>query len=171
CGFPIQCKSANHTERGCEQGDQEDFDSEAKNFNIALDGVSVTSLSFGKEFTHAIEAEQVAAHQAEHAKFIVEKAEQDKKSAIVLYALLTVSVIVTTTDRLKLPGRSPIPSQAPTTRVRLRVQSSLVRPSPTTLLLSRSDRLKLPGRSLIPSQATTTRCSSTRATCCLGSGH
>uniref|UniRef100_N1QSP3 DNA topoisomerase 2 n=1 Tax=Aegilops tauschii TaxID=37682 RepID=N1QSP3_AEGTA len=85
---------------GCEQGDQEDFDSEAKNFNIALDGVSVTSLSFGKEFTHAIEAEQVAAHQAEHAKFIVEKAEQDKKSAIVLYALLTVSVIVTTTDFL-----------------------------------------------------------------------
>ncbi|VAH97102.1 unnamed protein product [Triticum turgidum subsp. durum] len=83
----------------CEQGDQGDFDSEAKNFNIALDGVSVTSLNFGKEFTHAIEAEQVAAHQAEHAKFIVEKAEQDKKSAIVLYALLTVSVIVTTTGK------------------------------------------------------------------------
>ncbi|XBI86173.1 hypothetical protein VPH35_094181 [Triticum aestivum] len=68
----------------CEQVDQDDFDSEAKNFNM---------LWF---FTHATEAEQVAAHQAEHAKFIVEKAEQDKKSAIVLYALLTVSVIVTT---------------------------------------------------------------------------
>uniref|UniRef100_A0A453MG46 Prohibitin n=1 Tax=Aegilops tauschii subsp. strangulata TaxID=200361 RepID=A0A453MG46_AEGTS len=55
----------------------------AKNFNIALDDVSITSLSFGKEFTHAIEAKQVAAQEAERAKFIVEKAEQDKKSAII----------------------------------------------------------------------------------------
>ncbi|KAJ1704604.1 hypothetical protein LUZ63_004383 [Rhynchospora breviuscula] len=55
----------------------------AHNFNIALDDVSITSLSFGKEFTHAIEAKQVAAQDAERAKFIVEKAEQDKKSAII----------------------------------------------------------------------------------------
>ncbi|KAM0838489.1 hypothetical protein ACQ4PT_060938 [Festuca glaucescens] len=55
----------------------------AKNFNIALDDVSITSLSFGKEFTHALEAKQVAAQEAERAKFIVEKAEQDKKSAII----------------------------------------------------------------------------------------
>ncbi|GJN24923.1 hypothetical protein PR202_gb12701 [Eleusine coracana subsp. coracana] len=55
----------------------------ARNFNIALDDVSITSLSFGKEFTHAIEAKQVAAQEAERAKFIVEKAEQDKRSAII----------------------------------------------------------------------------------------
>ncbi|KAH0460339.1 hypothetical protein IEQ34_011002 [Dendrobium chrysotoxum] len=55
----------------------------AANFNIALDDVSITTLSFGKEFTHAIEAKQVAAQDAERAKFIVEKAEQDKKSAII----------------------------------------------------------------------------------------
>jgi len=55
----------------------------ARNFNMALDDVSITSLSFGKEFTHAIEAKQVAAQEAERAKFIVEKAEQDKKSAII----------------------------------------------------------------------------------------
>ncbi|EEC76502.1 hypothetical protein OsI_14263 [Oryza sativa Indica Group] len=55
----------------------------ASNFNIALDDVSITSLSFGKEFTHAIEAKQVAAQEAERAKFIVEKAEQDKRSAII----------------------------------------------------------------------------------------
>ena len=55
----------------------------AKNFNIALDDVSITSLSFGKEFTHAIEAKQVAAQEAERAKFIVEKAEQDKRSAVI----------------------------------------------------------------------------------------
>ncbi|KAG8100164.1 hypothetical protein GUJ93_ZPchr0013g35917 [Zizania palustris] len=46
----------------------------ARNFNIAL---------FGKEFTHAIEAKQVAAQETERAKFIVEKAEQDKRSAII----------------------------------------------------------------------------------------
>ncbi|KAF2283495.1 hypothetical protein GH714_010855 [Hevea brasiliensis] len=51
-------------------------------FNIALDDVSITSLTFGKEFTAAIEAKQVAAQEAERAKFIVEKAEH-KKSAII----------------------------------------------------------------------------------------
>ncbi|XP_035542046.1 prohibitin-1, mitochondrial-like [Juglans regia] len=55
----------------------------AANFNIALDDVSITSLTFGKEFTAAIESKQVAAQEAERAKFIVEKAEQDKKSAII----------------------------------------------------------------------------------------
>jgi len=55
----------------------------AAKFNIALDDVSITSLTFGKEFTAAIEAKQVAAQEAERAKFIVEKAEQDKRSAII----------------------------------------------------------------------------------------
>ncbi|XP_077242943.1 prohibitin-1, mitochondrial-like [Tasmannia lanceolata] len=53
------------------------------NFNLALDDVSITSLTFGKEFTAAIEAKQVAAQEAERAKFVVDKAEQDKRSAII----------------------------------------------------------------------------------------
>lgn len=57
--------------------------SRAAKFNIALDDVSITGLTFGKEFTAAIEAKQVAAQDAEKAKFIVEKAEQDKRSAII----------------------------------------------------------------------------------------
>ncbi|KAE8125498.1 hypothetical protein FH972_020299 [Carpinus fangiana] len=57
--------------------------SRAAKFNIALDDVSITSLTFGREFTAAIEAKQVAAQDAERAKFIVEKAEQDKRSAII----------------------------------------------------------------------------------------
>ncbi|CAL5345043.1 hypothetical protein ACSBR2_015654 [Camellia fascicularis] len=52
-------------------------------FNIALDDVSITGLTFGKEFTAAIEAKQIAAQEAERAKFVVEKAEQDKRSAII----------------------------------------------------------------------------------------
>lgn len=55
----------------------------AANFNIALDDVSITSLTFGREFTAAIEAKQVAAQEAERAKFVVEKAEQDKRSAVI----------------------------------------------------------------------------------------
>ena len=45
--------------------------------------MAITALTFGKEFTHAIEAKQVAAQEAERAKFVVEKAEQDKRSAII----------------------------------------------------------------------------------------
>ncbi|KAK4486965.1 hypothetical protein RD792_006280 [Penstemon davidsonii] len=52
-------------------------------FNMALDDVSITGLTFGREFTAAIEAKQVAAQEAERAKFVVEKAEQDKQSAII----------------------------------------------------------------------------------------
>lgn len=55
----------------------------AASFNIALDDVSITSLTFGREFTAAIEAKQIAAQEAERAKFVVEKAEQEKKSAII----------------------------------------------------------------------------------------
>ncbi|KAL5732240.1 Prohibitin-1 [Ranunculus cassubicifolius] len=55
----------------------------AANFNIALDDVPITNLTFGKEFTAAIEAKQIAAQEAERAKFVVEKAEQDKKGAVI----------------------------------------------------------------------------------------
>ncbi|GMY16564.1 prohibitin-1, mitochondrial-like [Fagus crenata] len=55
----------------------------AANFNLALDDVSITAITFGKEFASAIEAKQVAAQEAERAKYLVEKAEQDKKAAIV----------------------------------------------------------------------------------------
>lgn len=55
----------------------------AASFNVALDDVSITNLTFGREFTAAIEAKQVAAQEAERAKFVVEKAEQDKRGAII----------------------------------------------------------------------------------------
>lgn len=45
--------------------------------------MSVTHLSFGKEFSDAIEAKQVAAQQAERAKYIVQSAEQEKLSTII----------------------------------------------------------------------------------------
>lgn len=63
-------------------------------FNIALDDVSITNLTFGREFTAAIEAKQVAAQDAERAKFVVEKAEQDKRSAIIRAQVLCPSFLL-----------------------------------------------------------------------------
>jgi prohibitin 1 len=40
-------------------------------------------LTFGKEFTQAVELKQVAQQDAERARFLVEKAEQQKKAAII----------------------------------------------------------------------------------------
>lgn len=55
----------------------------AKDFNIVVDDVSVTHLSFGKEFSEAIESKQVAAQQAERAKYIVQQAQQEKLAQII----------------------------------------------------------------------------------------
>jgi prohibitin 1 len=41
-----------------------------------------THLSFGKEFTEAVEQKQVAQQEAERARYLVEKAEQMKLAAI-----------------------------------------------------------------------------------------
>lgn len=54
-----------------------------RNFNIALDDISITSLIFVKEFTNAIKLKQVAAQEAKCAEFIFEKAEKDKNSAVI----------------------------------------------------------------------------------------
>ena len=42
-----------------------------------------THLTFGQEFTNAVEAKQVAQQEAEKARFLVEKAEQSKQAAII----------------------------------------------------------------------------------------
>jgi prohibitin 2 len=55
----------------------------AADFNIVLDDVSITHLAFGKEYTSAVEAKQVAQQEAERAKFVVEKAIQDKRQIII----------------------------------------------------------------------------------------
>lgn len=55
----------------------------AKYFNIVLDDVSITNLTFSREYTSAVESKQVAQQEAERAKFIVERAQQEKESAII----------------------------------------------------------------------------------------
>eukprot|EP00808_Paulinella_micropora_P026201 g29902.t1 len=55
----------------------------AEDFWLVIEDVSITHLTFGKEYTSAIEAKQVAQQEAERAKFIVKQAEQDKRSTII----------------------------------------------------------------------------------------
>merc|ERR1712226_1071958 len=55
----------------------------AASFGIVLDDISLTHLNFGREFTEAVEAKQVAQQEAERAKFLVEKEEQIKLARIV----------------------------------------------------------------------------------------
>jgi len=55
----------------------------ATQFGLILDDISITHLTFGREFTQAVELKQVAQQDAERARFLVEKAEQQKKAAII----------------------------------------------------------------------------------------
>lgn len=55
----------------------------AQQFGLTLDDISITHLTFGQEFTNAVEAKQVAQQDAEKARFVVEKAEQVKKAAVI----------------------------------------------------------------------------------------
>merc|ERR1712241_815355 len=55
----------------------------ARDFNIILDDVAITELSFGKEYAAAVEAKQIAQQEAQRAAFVVDKAVQEKQQKIV----------------------------------------------------------------------------------------
>merc|ERR1712083_815288 len=55
----------------------------AAQFGLILDDISITHLTFGREFTQAVEQKQVAQQEAEKARFLVEKAEQVKMAAVI----------------------------------------------------------------------------------------
>lgn len=55
----------------------------AREFNIALEDVSITHMTFGREFTRAVEQKQIAQQDAERARFIVEKAEQERQANVI----------------------------------------------------------------------------------------
>lgn len=56
---------------------------EAANFNLELVDVAITQLLFGKEFSSAIEAKQVAQQEADRQKWVVERADFEKKANII----------------------------------------------------------------------------------------
>ncbi|TCD65270.1 prohibitin subunit [Steccherinum ochraceum] len=55
----------------------------ALRFNLVMDDVSITHVAFSPEFTHAVEAKQVAQQTAFRAAFLVDQAIQEKQSIIV----------------------------------------------------------------------------------------
>lgn len=55
----------------------------AQDFNIILDDVSITELTFGALYTQAVEAKQIAQQEAQRAQFIVEVAKQERQQKIV----------------------------------------------------------------------------------------
>lgn len=55
----------------------------ARRFNLVLDDVSITHVAFSPEFTHAVEAKQIAQQTALRAAFLVDQAIQEKQSIIV----------------------------------------------------------------------------------------
>lgn len=54
----------------------------AKFFNVILEDVAITHLSFSPEYSRAVEAKQVAQQEAERAKYIVIGAQQEKQTII-----------------------------------------------------------------------------------------
>ncbi|KAG6331360.1 hypothetical protein ID866_7727 [Astraeus odoratus] len=62
---------------------RENLTQRALRFNIVLDDVSITHVAFSPEFTHAVEAKQVAQQTALRAAFLVDQAIQEKQSIIV----------------------------------------------------------------------------------------
>ncbi|KAL4388566.1 hypothetical protein GQ457_09G009020 [Hibiscus cannabinus] len=55
----------------------------ARDFNIELADVAITHLSYGAEFSRAVEQKQVAQQEAERSKYIVAKADQERRAAII----------------------------------------------------------------------------------------
>lgn len=55
----------------------------SNDFKIVLDDVSVTHLAFSKEYTAAVEAKQVAQQDSERAKYLVERAIQEKRTIVI----------------------------------------------------------------------------------------
>merc|ERR1712025_696444 len=55
----------------------------AASFNVILDDVSITHLTYGKEFSKAIEEKQVAEQDAQKQQFIVQRSEQERQATVI----------------------------------------------------------------------------------------
>merc|ERR1712151_1028518 len=55
----------------------------AQDFHILLDDVAITHLSFSPEYEKAVESKQVAQQQAEKARYLVLRAQEEKKKTII----------------------------------------------------------------------------------------
>ncbi|EDQ85275.1 uncharacterized protein MONBRDRAFT_34354 [Monosiga brevicollis MX1] len=62
---------------------RENLKDRAREFWLVLEDVSITDLSFGVEYSRAVEAKQVAQQEAQRAAMLVERAKQERQQKIV----------------------------------------------------------------------------------------
>jgi len=62
---------------------REQLSHRAAEFDILLDDVAITHVTFSPEFTKAVESKQVAQQEAQRATFIVERAKQEREGIII----------------------------------------------------------------------------------------
>lgn len=62
---------------------EEELRKRALHFNLVMEDVSITHLTFSPAYEQAVEAKQVAQQESQRAKYIVEKAVQEKKSIVI----------------------------------------------------------------------------------------
>jgi prohibitin 2 len=62
---------------------RDELTARAAEFHIIIEDVSITHLAFSNEYTAAVEAKQVAQQDAERAKYVVDKAIQEKKKIVI----------------------------------------------------------------------------------------
>lgn len=61
----------------------EELTNRSAQFGLVLDDISITHLTFGREFTHAVEMKQVSYQEAEKARYTVEREEQRKLATVI----------------------------------------------------------------------------------------
>jgi prohibitin 1 len=64
-------------------GISEELKKRAEKYHLLLDDVAITHLTFGREFSKAIENKQVAQQEAETQQYVVLKADQERKAAVI----------------------------------------------------------------------------------------
>merc|ERR1711964_603535 len=62
---------------------REELTARASEFAIHIDDVAITHLNFSPDFEKAVEMGQVAQQQADRARFLVQKADEEKKATII----------------------------------------------------------------------------------------
>lgn len=62
---------------------RQELSQRALEFNIKLEDVSITHMTFGKEFTKLVEQKQILQQDAERAKYLVEKLEQERQASVI----------------------------------------------------------------------------------------
>ena len=74
---------------------RDDLNKRAALFDLVLEDVSITHVAFSSEFTHAVEAKQVAQQTALQAAFLVDRAVQEKEVCVLT---LSRRLFLTNTD-------------------------------------------------------------------------